>query len=97
MESEYLRVSIHGNRVFRSVYVLPFCIVLNFDTSHLDRTIPVDQQNVGGNILYNKSTHPYMHLLVTSHKKSSVHDHESFKIDSTIVYGTGCPKSGETF
>jgi len=49
-------------------------------------------ENLGGNAMYNKSTHPYMHLLVTSHKKSSVHGHESFKIDSSVVYGTGCPK-----
>jgi len=28
---------------------------------------------------YNKSMYPYMHMLVISHKKSSVHGHESFQ------------------
>ena len=36
MESDSRRVSRHGNRLFGSAYVLPFCMVLHFDRSHLD-------------------------------------------------------------
>ena len=46
MESESRRVSSHGNRLLCSVYVLPFCIVVNFDTTQLDYTIPVDHQKL---------------------------------------------------
>ena len=38
------------------------------------------------------STNLYILLLLISHKKSSVHGNESFKIDSSVVYGTGSPK-----
>ena len=36
-------------------------------------------------IIINKFTYLYMHLLVISHKKSSVHGHESFQIGNYYV------------
>jgi len=39
-------------------------------------------KNVGGYAKYNKSTNQYMHILLFSHKTSSMHGHESFKIDT---------------
>jgi hypothetical protein len=46
MESESRRVSSYGNRLFGSAHVLPFSIVLHFDTSHSDNTISVDHQKL---------------------------------------------------
>jgi hypothetical protein len=52
--------------------------------------ITASKQRVGGvmiaglAVLYaecNTSAYLYMHLLVISHKKSSVHGHESYKIE----------------